>query len=352
MDLTLSLKNIIQPLVDIFNRPLYDSESAKHTLLGEVNTEILSLVLSCLHPQERIQKELVCRKWRQLIQETDCYSVQNRETGEEEWKGYYIELGKYFNFQYAPISRLSCKKQYFQYINDANFIGDFINWQYNGNQKLANDALSNLLRRGVNPNVLSTNGFSPLHMAVISQDKERIDQFIQWGGNIQRLDKEKNSVLQLFLSRKIVQDKIAEGKHEKTLLNFLHYLIVKHKIPVNHCNINRKTALDFARTLNWENGIKLLLKHKANPNLLDDYGRNQLHCSILEGKPHLVRLFILGGADMKMTTQGIYKKKYFDLIESYEDDDCCTRSKLAAAFREAYKIKYKEEYSDNECVIS
>jgi ankyrin repeat protein len=125
------------------------------------------------------------------------------------------------------------------------------------------DYFKHLEKLGVNPNVKTTDGFTPLHnLSYACKDVPTFEYFMNKGVSLNAIDKDGNNALINASYRNDL--KIIE-------------LLITHTSAVNHQNKKGITALSNAVKRNSNEVVNLLIKNGADVTVLDKNGNNLMY---------------------------------------------------------------------------
>ena len=135
-------------------------------------------------------------------------------------------------------------------------------------------------------------GWTPLYIAVVSNDPESVSALIEAGADVNRKDRTGNTPL---------HHAVYEGNPQ------LVQALIDGGANLDVADANGKTALGLAVIYQKEAVARALIEAGADVNHpLDDHRFTLLHEAVLENRPALVRLLLDGGAKINaLTDQGI-----------------------------------------------
>ncbi len=205
--------------------------------------------------------------------------------------------------------------------------------------------ISCLLKNGAKTDISNKQGQTPLGIAVEKGRLDIVKLLVENGANV-NFSKNPNpapfniavtnchsDIVEYFLDLKDIKDKpiipvtdpnyLLKGVVEAKNARMVELFIEKRKADVNHRYIGGLTALIIAASHGWEEGIRLLVKHKAAVTSVDDSFNTALTKAI-DGN-HLDSVKVLIGeckADYKgyykgMTLSQYAKSKGYTRIEQY-----------------------------------
>jgi ankyrin repeat protein len=140
------------------------------------------------------------------------------------------------------------------------------------------NAVKLLLQYGSNVNVVDKQGFNALHLSVKTRSVDICKLVINAGANINtRFETGETS---LHIACNFQLEDIIE-------------LLIKNGIDVNIQDYDHEfTSLHYATNLNNKNIVKILLEHGANQNFQDIYGNTPLHYAITEGGLEIFEMLV------------------------------------------------------------
>lgn len=126
-------------------------------------------------------------------------------------------------------------------------------------------ALYLLLSHHFDPSVRDTNGATPLHQAILSQDPRVIDMLFEFGVDVEAVDR--RGATPLHWAGQSGNDEVINA-------------LLRHGANPNRRDSYAQTPLHYART--GENGmaVQVLLAHGADPRLRDNNGRTPLEARL------------------------------------------------------------------------
>jgi hypothetical protein len=142
--------------------------------------------------------------------------------------------------------------------------------------------VSELLKRGANPNVQDKKGWTPLHWAAGRGYAEIVRLLLEYGADANARDKDARTPLH-FAS--------GFGRADVVLL------LLEHGADVNAKNKDGRTPLHIAASWGYADVARLLLGYGADVNAKDKDGTTPLHFASIFGHADTARVLLEYGAD-------------------------------------------------------
>ncbi|XP_034947304.1 alpha-latroinsectotoxin-Lt1a-like [Chelonus insularis] len=143
-----------------------------------------------------------------------------------------------------------------------------------------------LLKKGANINFQDSQGHTPLHYAVISDNIEFAQTLLEFNADVTIQDKLGKNVLHLACQ-------YSNNQCTSVLLNF--------NIDINAVDIEKRTALHMAVKAQNYSAVQLILKKNPNINMKDKFNKTALHLSIESECLPIIELLLKNQANVNIT---------------------------------------------------
>lgn len=132
------------------------------------------------------------------------------------------------------------------------------------------------------------NGETPLALALWERNFDMIELLVNLGANIDDMGD--------MLKCGSIAVAVSHIKNART--NDMIPFLVRLGADVNVQDTNGVTAIHCAAGHGWHHMVALLIKYKADPNIVDRFGGDSaLHVAVLEGNDETVEILLRGNAD-------------------------------------------------------